>query len=68
LTIKVEEHLRSLQSLKEKKKEQSKAEYCCRKDKVLTFTRIVFIDVRVLNICCSTSNATLKCWINLGTY
>lgn len=66
LAIKVEEHLTSLQSLKgERRVKQNiaaeKAKY------TVAFATIVLIDVRVLNICCSTKNATLKCQINLGT-
>lgn len=67
MAIKVEEHLMSLQSLKEERRVKQniiseKAKY------TLAFATIVLIDVRVLNICCSTRNATLKCRINLGMY
>lgn len=35
---------------------------------IFTFTAIALIDVEVLNFCCSTNYATLKCWINFGMY
>lgn len=67
LAIKVEEHLMSLQSLKEERRVKQnifaeKAKY------TLAFAAIVLIDVRVLNICYSTRNAILKGRINLGMY
>lgn len=65
--IKFEEHLVSLQSLKEKRRVKQniaaeKAKY------TLAFATILLLDVKVLNICCSTRNAALKHQIDLGMY
>lgn len=67
LAVKVEEHLTSLQSSKGERR--VKQDIAAEKAKyTVAFATIVLIDVRVLNICCSTKSATLKCWINSGMY